>query len=92
MKADKTTGQDYVHYHKDGTIWAKGKTIGDVPNGYWEWFRKDGTKLRSGYFERGKQIGEWITYDKQGEIYKKTQMKDHPGKPAAARRGRRLVD
>jgi antitoxin component YwqK of YwqJK toxin-antitoxin module len=65
----------YIKYHKDGTVWAKGQTIDDVPTGYWEWFRKDGTKLRSGYFENGKQVGEWTTYDKNGKMYKVTTMK-----------------
>ena len=44
--------------------------------GYWEWFRKDGSKLRSGSFdEKGEQVGEWTTYDKQGEVYKVTTIK-----------------
>jgi antitoxin component YwqK of YwqJK toxin-antitoxin module len=38
-----------------------------VACGYWEWFRKDGTKLRSEHFENGEQVGEWTTYDKNGE-------------------------
>jgi antitoxin component YwqK of YwqJK toxin-antitoxin module len=45
-----------------------------VPDGYWEWFRKDGTKMRSGYFQKGKQVGEWTTYDKQGNMYKVTDF------------------
>lgn len=44
-------------------------------DGYWEWFRKDGTKMRSGHFKKGKQAGEWTTYDKKGEIYKTTSIK-----------------
>lgn len=67
--------KEYTKYHKDGSIWAKGHVIGDVPTGYWEWFRKDGTKMRSGYFEEGKQVGEWTTYDKNGDVYKVTKMK-----------------
>lgn len=43
--------------------------------GYWEWFRKDGTKLRSGHFENGHQVGEWITYDKRGKPHRVTEMK-----------------
>ena len=27
--------------------------------------QEDGTKMRSGHFENGEQIGEWITYDKK---------------------------
>ncbi len=59
-------------YHKDGSLWAKGKMVGEKYDGYWEWFRKDGTKMRSGYFKNGKQTGEWITYDKIGKVYKTT--------------------
>lgn len=61
--------------HKDGSLWARGQTLDDLPTGYWEWFRKDGTKLRSGHFERGEQVGEWTTYDAAGRIYKVTQMR-----------------
>ena len=43
--------------HRDGSIWAKGQTVNDIPTGFWEWFRIDGTKLRSGYFDQGKQVG-----------------------------------
>ena len=42
---------------------------------YWEWFRRDGAKLRSGYFLNGEQVGEWTTYDKFGKVYKVTMMK-----------------
>lgn len=64
--------------HKDGSLWARGQTLDDLPTGYWEWFRKDGTKLRSGHFERGEQVGEWTTYDAKGRVYKVTQMRQ-PG-------------
>lgn len=66
--------KEYIQYHKDGSIWAKGSIIGDNPTGYWEWFRKDGTLMRSGYFREGIQIGEWKTYDKSGNVYKVTDM------------------
>jgi antitoxin component YwqK of YwqJK toxin-antitoxin module len=75
MPSKKSKGQEYIKYHKDGTVWAKGSMVEGVLDGYWEWFRKDGTKMRSGYFEGGKQVGEWITYDKSGRVYKKTTMK-----------------
>lgn len=71
-----TPGNNYIKYHNDGSIWAKGKTVGSIPEGYWEWFRKDGIIMRSGYFNNGNQTGEWTTYDKEGKVYKVTQMKD----------------
>jgi antitoxin component YwqK of YwqJK toxin-antitoxin module len=52
-------------------------------HGYWEWFRKDGSKLRSGFFDRGEQVGVWTTYDSNGKIVKITQMK--PKKTASLR-------
>ena len=38
-------------------------------------FHKDGTRLRSGRFEAGRQVGAWTTYDKSGAVYKVTVMK-----------------
>ena len=71
----KKTAKEYIHYHKDGTIWAKGKRRGGKPDGYWEWFRKSGTRMRSGWFKNGMQVGEWTTYDQQGAVYKVTVIK-----------------
>ncbi len=64
--------KSHTTYHTDGSIWAKGKMQGESMEGYWEWFRKDGTKMRSGHFKKNVQVGEWITYDKKGKIYKIT--------------------
>jgi antitoxin component YwqK of YwqJK toxin-antitoxin module len=43
-------------------------------HGYWEFFRKDGTLMRSGSFDFGKQIGTWTTYDQTGHPYKETEF------------------
>ncbi len=56
-------------------MWARGWRLGEVCVGYWEWFRLDGTKRRSGHFENGEQTGEWTTYDKAGQVYKVTRIK-----------------
>ncbi len=75
MPAKKSAPKKYIHYHKDGSLCAVGQTIDGVATGYWEWFRKDGTKLRSGTFEKGEQAGIWTTYDKKGNVYKVTEIK-----------------
>lgn len=68
--------RDFTHYHRDGSVWATGQKTGDVMTGYWMWFRKDGTLMRSGSFTNdGEQTGEWTTYDKKGKVYKVTAMK-----------------
>ena len=65
----------HIHYHKEGSVRARGQCIDGVMTGYWEWFRKDGVRMRSGHFEHGEQVGEWTTYDKSGKVYKVTAMK-----------------
>lgn len=63
-----------IKYHASGrTIWSKGKFIDGVPSGYWEWYRVDGTRKRSGYFDNGIAFGKWITYDPNGRVYKVTE-------------------
>jgi hypothetical protein len=61
MSQKEPAAVDHIQYHRDGSIWAKGQMINDVPTGYWEWFRVDGTKMRSSSFEEGKPVGEWTT-------------------------------
>jgi antitoxin component YwqK of YwqJK toxin-antitoxin module len=75
MAAPRHRAKEHIHRHKDGSIWAKGEMTGDVMTGYWEWYRKDGIRMRSGYFKDGEQTGEWTTYDRNGKIHKVTTMK-----------------
>lgn len=71
--------KEHLQYHEDGTLWARGPLVNDRPHGYWEWYRKDGTRLRSGHFEDGQQTGDWTTYDRQGQVYKVTRIR--PSRP-----------
>ena len=64
----------FEKHHKDGSLWARGQMLDGAMHGYWEWFRVDGTKLRSGHFDKGAQTGEWVTYDKAGTPYKVTDV------------------
>lgn len=63
-----------IKYHASGkSIWSKGKIKNGKPEGYWEWYRIDGTLKRSGNFKAGEPVGKWTTYDLKGEVYKVTQ-------------------
>lgn len=63
-----------IKYHANGTtIWSKGAIIAGQAEGYWEWYRIDGSLKRSGHFKNGVATGEWITYDATGKAYKKTK-------------------
>lgn len=68
------SAKEYIHRHRNGSLWAKGTMAGKKKEGYWEWFRKDGSKMRSGFFKKDKQIGNWTTYDKQGNTVKITNF------------------
>jgi len=62
-----------IKYHANGTTrWSKGKIADGKAEGYWEWYRIDGTLKRSGYFDQGEPVGVWTTYDTQGKVYKVT--------------------
>lgn len=65
----------HEHFHKDGSLWARGELVAGVMEGYWEWFRKDGSLMRAGSFTKGVQVGEWTTYARDGRVVKVTTMK-----------------
>ena len=74
-KATTSGATKYTHYHKDGSVWAKGNMKSGKMHGYWEWIRKDGSMMRSGHFLAGLQIGKWTTYARNGKIVKVTVFK-----------------
>ncbi len=41
-------------------------------HGDWEFFCTDGSLMRTGQFDCGKQIGTWRTYDRAGRVVKET--------------------
>jgi len=62
-------------FYSNGLLRFKGQYLGEQMHGYWEFYRKDGTLMRSGTFDDGVQIGTWVTYDKAGQPYKETKFK-----------------
>ena len=66
----------YEALHKDGSRRARGHMLGGEMHGYWEWFRLDGTIMRSGSFDIGRQVGTWTTYDRSGAPHKETHFSD----------------
>jgi antitoxin component YwqK of YwqJK toxin-antitoxin module len=66
--------------HRDGSLRARGPVVDGKPHGYWEWFRLDGTMLRSGSFAAGEPVGEWTTYDSSGVPYKVTDRGSGPAR------------
>ena len=53
-------------FYPDGGLKAKGRIKDGELHGDWSWWRKDGSLLRTGSFDRGRQVGTWTTYDASG--------------------------
>lgn len=80
MNTDPGLPTDHLEHHKGGTLRARGQTVDGLAHGYWEWFRTDGTLMRSGHFDMGVQVGRWTTYDRTGAAHKVTEMKPDASK------------
>ena len=61
--------------HDGGPLRTRSPMKGAGMTGSWEWFRKDETRLRSGSFEDGQEVGAWATQDAQWAVRRVTQMK-----------------
>ena len=63
-----------VAYYGDGGVRYRGFQLDGEMHGAWEFLRKDGSVMRSGEFERGKQVGIWRTFDRAGQVVKETDL------------------
>jgi antitoxin component YwqK of YwqJK toxin-antitoxin module len=61
-------------FYDNGNPRFTGKFKDDQMHGSWKFFRKDGTLMRTGKFNLGKQVGIWITYDRAGQPHKETDF------------------
>ena len=61
-------------FYPDGRLKAKGGVQDGELHGAWRWWRADGSLLRSGSFDRGRQVGEWTTYDRDSQPVKVTSF------------------
>ena len=52
----------------------KGSHLDGKMHGAWEFYRTDGSLMRSGEFDRGKQIGVWRTFERSGRVVKETDF------------------
>ena len=60
--------------YADGTVKFRGYRLDGELHGDWQWYRADGSLMRTGSFDRGKQIRAWRTVDRNGRIVKETNF------------------
>jgi antitoxin component YwqK of YwqJK toxin-antitoxin module len=63
-----------IDYYADGGMQSRGWILDGQMHGEWEFFRKDGSVMRTGAFDRGRQVGTWRTYDRAGRLVKETDF------------------
>jgi antitoxin component YwqK of YwqJK toxin-antitoxin module len=68
-------------HYDNGNVRFRGANLEGEMHGPWKFFRRDGSLMRSGSFDRGTQVGVWRTYDRTGSVVKETDFP--PAKPRA---------
>jgi antitoxin component YwqK of YwqJK toxin-antitoxin module len=61
-------------FYDNGGIKHRGATLDGAMHGPWEFYRRDGSLMRAGSFDRGRQVGTWRTLDRKGRIVKETDF------------------
>jgi antitoxin component YwqK of YwqJK toxin-antitoxin module len=61
-------------FYENGLPRFKGEYLDGEMHGPWEFYRKDGSLMRSGEFNRGAQIGIWRTYDRGGNLVSEKKL------------------
>jgi uncharacterized protein YdhG (YjbR/CyaY superfamily) len=53
---------EFMEFYDNGFLKAKGKYREGQMHGYWEFYRRDGSIMRSGKLSHDEPVGEWTTY------------------------------
>ena len=60
--------------YDNGLPKLRGLYLDGEMHGAWSWWRRDGSLMRTGAFDRGRQIGPWRTHDREGRVVKETMF------------------
>ena len=71
-----------IDHYANGQARFRGQHLTGAMHGDWEFYRTDGSLMRSGAFDRGRQIGPWRTFDRTGALVKETDFGDGTGEAA----------
>jgi antitoxin component YwqK of YwqJK toxin-antitoxin module len=61
-------------FYENGLPRFKGEYQNGKMHGYWEFYRKDGSLMRSGTFDEDVQVGVWKTFARDGSLVKETNF------------------
>jgi len=72
--ATESEPKPHAERYPDGTLKLSGFHLDGEMHGAWEFYRLDGSLMRSGSFDRGRQVGPWRTFDRAGRLVKETDF------------------
>jgi antitoxin component YwqK of YwqJK toxin-antitoxin module len=72
--ADSSGPVPHVEHYANGIVKMTGFHLDGEMHGAWDFYRTDGSTMRSGEFDRGKQVGVWRTFDRSGRLVKETDF------------------
>ena len=64
----KKMSKELSPFYENGLPRFKGEYLDGEMHGPWEFYRKDGSIMRSGEFDKGEQVGVWRTFDRSGSL------------------------
>jgi predicted amidohydrolase len=71
---ERTDPSPDIARYANGQVKYRGGHLDGAMHGPWEWYRTDGTLMRTGQFARGRQVGTWRTLDRTGRVVKETDF------------------
>jgi antitoxin component YwqK of YwqJK toxin-antitoxin module len=63
-----------VDHYPNGNLRFAGHNLDGKMHGTWTFFRADGSVMRTGAFDRGRQVGVWRTLARDGTLVKETDF------------------
>jgi len=76
LSAPNEAVEETVHFG-NGRVKYTGFRLDGEMHGAWSWYRTDGSLMRTGEFDRGRQIGTWKTFDREGSVVKETRFSEY---------------
>jgi antitoxin component YwqK of YwqJK toxin-antitoxin module len=71
MPPDAEPVEETVLFDNGRTKYSGFRLEGEM-HGAWSWYRRDGSIMRTGPFDRGRQVGTWRTFNRHGRVVKET--------------------
>ena len=75
--ADGSAPVEVTNTYATGAVQSTGQLLDGEMHGDWSFYRKDGSLMRSGSFDRGAQVGVWRTFDPDGRMVKESHFPEH---------------